>query len=131
MKTFLFSIAAISAFTAFTQQASAYQLETKLSPDPAITGKQTLIVHVKGDNGKTDSSAKISAKAVMPASPDMMEMVSNGKIEKEAAGKYSIKFNLSMGGTWLLNVDVGEGKKLQTFVFEVSTGKPSLKKVKP
>ena len=121
----------ITASLALANQAFAYQLETQLSPDPAIMGKQTLVVQVKGDNGKPDKSAKIAAKAVMPATPDMMEMVSNGKIEKMGPGKFAIKFNLSMEGTWFLNVDVGEGKKLQPFVFEISTGKPGLKKVKP
>jgi hypothetical protein len=120
-----------AAALALASTAFAYQLETKLSPDPAQMGKLTLSLKVKTDKGAVDAKAPVTAKAVMPATKDMMEMVSNGKIEKENPGSYTIRFNISMEGQWFLNIDVGEGKSVENFVFELNTGKPGLKKVKP
>jgi hypothetical protein len=116
---------------ALASTASAYQIETKLSPDPVQMGKLTLSLKVKSDKGAVETKAPVAAKAVMPATKEMMEMVSNGKIETEGPGSYTIRFNISMEGQWFINVDVGEGKSVQNFVYEISTGKPGMKKVKP
>jgi hypothetical protein len=125
------TLLSITATLAFVPCAFAYQLDTKLTPDPAIMGKQALVVQIKDDQGKPDAKAKITAKAIMPATPDMMEMLSTGKIENLGKGKHEVKFNISMEGKWMLNLEVGEGKTAQTFTYEMNTGKPGLKKVKP
>jgi hypothetical protein len=125
----IFTTLALSCLIPAT--AFSFDLETSLSPDPAKMGKQTLVIQLKQDKNKVNSDTPISAKAIMPETHHMAEMVSVGKVEKQGVGKYAIRFNITMEGVWFLHVDVGPEKDKKKFVYEIETGKAGVKKVRP
>ena len=119
MKKILTIIAMLFLSTALVQ-AAAFDKDLKfrttkihLSSDKPIgTGYNTFILELK-QNGKVPQGAKIDVKAFMPAMPGMPAMESKAQGKSLGDGKYEVKLNIAMSGTWQIHIFISptEGKR--------------------
>jgi len=80
-------------------------------PDPLKTGTNSLIVTVADTNGKPLEDAAVKVTLSMPAMPsmNMPAMHVESHLSHEGAGRYRGTGEISMGGTWNVNVSVSRG----------------------
>ena len=119
MKKLLISLLTL-ALSASLLQAVAFEKDAKFrttkihitSDKPLSTGSNVFVLDIKKD-GKVPVGAKVSVKAFMPAMPGMPAMKSQAKAKDLGNGKYEVKLNIAMNGTWQIHVFITptEGKK--------------------
>jgi len=119
MKKLLIIIATLLLTTSVVQ-AAAFDKDLKfrttkihLSSDKPIgTGYNTFILELK-QNGKVPQGAKVDVKAFMPAMPGMPAMESKAQGKSLGNGKYEVKLNIAMTGTWQIHIFITptEGKR--------------------
>lgn len=102
----------------FEKEVKSRGTTVRLSSDKPLTaGSNTLILLVSKET-KVPEGAKVSVKAFMPAMPGMpaMESVTEGK--DLGKGRYEVRLNLSMRGTWQLHIfitpTVGKRSRVKT-----------------
>ena len=98
---------------AFTKTTKHRATKVLISSDkPLTTGTNTFILEIK-KNSKTIQNTQVSVKAFMPAMPGMPAMESKTKAKDLGNGKYEVKLNIAMNGTWQIHIfmDPKEGKK--------------------
>lgn len=115
-----FIILLVSMLVVSSLNAAAFNKDVKFrttkihisSDKPLSVGSNTLILEIKKD-GKIPKDAKVSVKAFMPAMPGMPAMKSKANAIYLGDGKYQVKVNLAMGGTWQLHIFImpTKGKK--------------------
>lgn len=103
-------------------QAAAFEKDAKFkttsihisAQKPLTAGSNELELIIKKDNVLIDD-AKVTVKAFMPAMPGMPAMESKTDAVKIDDGKYSVKLNLSMNGTWQLHIFIApkNGKNMR------------------
>ena len=119
MKKLLIIIATL-LLTTLVVQAAAFDKDLKFrttkihmsSDKPIGTGYNTFILELK-QNGKVPQGAKVDVKAFMPAMPGMPAMESKAQGKSLGAGKYEVKLNIAMTGTWQIHIFITptEGKR--------------------
>jgi len=119
MKKLLIMIAMLFLSTTLVQ-AAAFDKDLKfrttkihLSSDKPIgTGYNTFILELK-QSGKVPQGAKVDVKAFMPAMPGMPAMESKAQGKSLGDGKYEVKLNIAMSGTWQIHIFITptEGKR--------------------
>lgn len=88
--------------------AGPFGVEVSLAPDPPQQKGNTAHVRVTSD-GKPVGDATLAVRYVMPAMGAMAEMRGNADVHKEGDGRYRATFDVPMGGTWSLEIDVAAG----------------------
>jgi len=101
-------------------QGAAFEKEVKSenkivlisSEKPLSVGSNTLILSLS-EEGQALEGTGVEVKAFMPAMPGMPAMKSVAKAIDRGNGKYEVKLNLAMNGTWQLHIFIRpvEGKK--------------------
>lgn len=80
-------------------RAGVWRLGARNAPDPARVGDNTLTVVVRDSSGRPmDGTLELSV--VMEAMGAMPRMVSRGKVTREGAGEFTVKYGLAMAGEW-------------------------------
>ncbi len=100
---------------AFDKDAKFRTTKVHISSDkPLSTGANSLILDIKV-KGKAPKDAAVSVKAFMPAMPGMPAMKYMADAKDLGSGKYKVKLNIAMSGTWQLHIFItpSEGKKLR------------------
>jgi len=100
-------------------QAAAFDKDAKFrntkihisSEKPIGTGTNVLMLDIKKDSKAVN--AKVDVKAFMPAMPGMPAMEFKAKAKNLGNGKYEVKLNIAMNGTWQVHIFITptEGKK--------------------
>jgi len=119
MKTILILLFSLVLSSALLQ-AAAFDKDVKFrttkihisSDKPLTTGSNIFVLDIKKD-GQAPKDAKVSVKAFMPAMPGMPAMKSQAKAKDLGNGKYEVKLNIAMSGTWQIHIFIipTEGKK--------------------
>lgn len=78
-------------------------IKVESNPSPAMMGDTELIFAITDQNGKAIEGASVDVAA---DHTDMSGMGMTGAATDQGNGKYSIKANFSMSGTWKLTVTV-------------------------
>jgi hypothetical protein len=110
--TFMLSATLLEA-SAFSKDAKYRTIKVHItSAKPLSTGKNVLVFDIS-KKGKAPVGAKVAVKAFMPAMPGMPAMTSLAKAKDLGNGKYEVKLNIAMGGTWQIHIFITpkEGKK--------------------
>jgi len=98
---------------AFEKDAKFRATKVHISADkPLTTGSNTFVLDIKAKNIE---GATVKVKAFMPAMPGMPAMQSIAKAKSLGDGKYKVKLNISMSGTWQLHIFISpkHGKKMR------------------
>ncbi len=100
---------------AFQKEAASRDTKVHISSQKQLsTGSNVLMLDIK-KNGKVLSGAKVMLKVFMPAMPSMPAMKSKADAQDLGNGKYEVKLNLSMSGTWQVYIYItpSVGKKIR------------------
>jgi len=113
--TILFSLILGASFL----QAAAFEKDIKFrsikihmsSQKPIGTGTNVFILDIKKDGAAVN--AEVDLKAFMPAMPGMPAMQTKSEAKNLGNGKYKVKTDIAMGGTWQIHIFItpSEGKK--------------------
>ncbi|MCF6330622.1 MAG: FixH family protein [Sulfurimonas sp.] len=118
MKILAIILGAILAFSSLDAAPFVKNIEFKTtkvhmsSQKPLSVGFNTLVLNVT-QKSKAPSGAKVSVKIFMPAMPGMPAMKSTAQAKDLGNGKYEVKVNIPMSGTWQVHIFITptEGKK--------------------
>jgi hypothetical protein len=114
--TMLFLSTAVVQAAAFDKDIKFRTTKIHLSSDKPIgTGYNTFILALK-QSGKVPAGAKVDVKAFMPAMPGMPAMESKVQGENLGNGKYEVKLNIAMSGTWQIHIFITPTKGKKTRV---------------
>jgi nitrogen fixation protein FixH len=91
--------------------AEGFNIRYQSRPDPPESGSNTIEVSVTDRNGAPVTDATVTAVFSMPAMPamNMPAMRSDAPLTHAGNGTYRGTGQLSMGGTWTVNVTVSRG----------------------
>jgi membrane fusion protein, copper/silver efflux system len=99
-------VACRRASPAVEHRAGNLLFRATLDPDPPRQQNNTLELTIEDAQGKPVESAEIAVEASMPG---MAAMSQRASVESRGGGRYRARFDLSMGGTWQLDVTVKSG----------------------
>ncbi len=105
----------ITQAAAFEKTAKHGTTHVYLSSDkPLATGSNILILTLS-EEGTSFADASVRVKAFMPAMPGMPAMESVSEALDIGNGKYEVRLNLAMSGTWQLHIFITplKGKRLR------------------
>ena len=95
-----------------TKQAGEYSVSIKMDKPPSV-GRNDLDIGIQDAKGAGITDATVAVDYGMPAMPGMPAM--NYKTKAELAGKkYKAVLDLSMSGSWTVNVKITKGGKTQS-----------------
>ena len=101
-----------------TKKAGDLTVEVKIDRNPPATGTNNMDITIKDASSKAITDATVAVEYGMPAMPGMPAM--NYKTDAQLKGTtYKAVMNLSMGGSWFINVKVTRADKTQTIKFTV------------
>lgn len=115
----------ISLFAAGSAVA-AMQIEITLKPNPPEAGENSLTIALKDEAGKPIDNAKVDLLIFMPAMGTMPRMDEKAKVIEKSSGTYEAKFDLSMGGTWEMNLNVEKDGNHSLSHHSITTGIPGV-----
>ena len=106
-------IVAAAAHAGAQTQKPAFDITLKTTPNPPVTGKNTVEVSVKDAAGKPVTDADVSATFFMAAMPTMKmpEMKNTVALKHVKDGTYSGAGQVMMAGNWDVTVSVKRGGK--------------------
>jgi len=81
-------------------------LAASLQPEVGRVGENSIVLGLKTENGTPVSGAEISARVHMHAMGAMPAMGGLASVEPVGQGRYRADFELGMGGTWIVEVQV-------------------------
>ena len=99
---------AVTADASAQTQKPAFEITFKTTPNPPVTGKNTIEVTVKDSAGRPVTDADVSATFFMPAMPAMKmpEMKTAVVLKHMKDGMYSGAGQVMMAGSWDVTVSV-------------------------
>jgi hypothetical protein len=103
------------------RKAGNYSVNIKMDKNPPSVGVNSMEIAVTDKGGKPVKDAKVVVEYGMPAMPGMAPM--NYKADAKPDGeKYNASLNISMPGSWSVNVRISvAGKTVSTkFTFDVN-----------
>ncbi len=107
-------------------EAGPFALEAALVPDPAREKGNTLRLRVEDTDSQPVKGAKVRVTYRMPAMGSMQEMRGKADVSEQAGGVYDARFDLPMGGSWMLEVTVEKGERSGEVTFNTTVGTPGL-----
>jgi len=105
--------------------AGPFTVEASLSPDPPREKGNTLHLRITTE-GKPVTGAKLEVRHVMPAMGSMQEMRGTAEVSENKDGHYRARFDLPMGSTWSLEVDVAARGQQGTARYSFTVGRRGL-----
>ena len=100
------------------KKAGEYNVQMTMDKNPPIVGDNHMEIAVKDGGGKAVTDAKVLVNYSMPAMPGMPPM--NYKTDASLqADKYKAKLNLSMSGSWNIEVKITRAGKTETAKFNI------------
>lgn len=92
---------------AYTTQTTAgpFEIAAALEPEPPAQRGNELHLRIR-DDGEPVEGADVQVGYLMPAMGAMPEMRGRAHVEDEGDGRYVALFDLPMGGSWSLELDV-------------------------
>ncbi len=109
----LFLSTSLLEAAAFSKDAKHRSTRVHMSTDkPLTTGKNVFLLTLS-KNGKALDAKSVTVKAFMPAMPGMPAMSSKSVAKKLGNGKYEVRLNIAMSGTWQIHIFITpkSGKK--------------------
>lgn len=103
-----------------------FAVTARFSPDPPRQKGNTLIVTVRDDQGEPVEDAEVSLRYRMPPMGSMQEMKGEADVTSRDEARYEAKFDLPMGGSWELTLDIKKGEQSGEAVFNMTVGTPGL-----
>jgi nitrogen fixation protein FixH len=116
-------IIAVAANAEAQTQKPALDITLKTTPNPPVTGKNTVEVTVKDAAGKPMTDAEVSATFFMAAMPamKMSEMKNTVALKHVKDGMYSGAGQVMMAGNWDVTVSVKRsGREIGSKKFPVT-----------
>jgi hypothetical protein len=106
-----------------TVTAGPFSLTAALDPDPPTQKDNTLVLDVKGADGKPIDDATVDLVWDMPAMGAMAEMKGGAKVSNEKGGRYRAEFDLPGAGSWTLKAAIHgkQGEASQDFTLTVGS----------
>lgn len=105
---------------------AAIQVEMTPKPNPPEAGENTLTIVLKDEAGKSIDNAKVKLLLFMPAMGTMPRMDEKAKVTAKGSGTYEATFDLPMGGTWEINLDVERDGRHTLSHHSITTGIPGV-----
>jgi RND family efflux transporter MFP subunit len=100
--------------------AGPFQLDLTITPDPPAVGANAVAVTVRGSDGKPVEKAAVTVTAAMTTMN--MGATPFSAVPAETPGDYRAKVDLSMAGSWALDVRVAAGGREGRTSFGLTTG---------
>lgn len=97
-----------------------------LDPDAPKEKGNTLDVLLKDPAGKPVEQADVSVTYLMPAMGAMPEMKGKAEVRERGDGLYRARFDLPMGGSWTLSIDVESGERSARAEYSITVGRKGL-----
>lgn len=93
-----------------TPGAQSMQIDLSTDPSPPRKGSNTIIVRLKGADGKPVSGAQVTVAFLMPAMPamGMGSMRAVATLADQGEGVYSRSLQLGSGGTWQVTIAIAQ-----------------------
>ena len=101
-----------------TKTVGDYKVSAEIGKKYPVVGDNIVKISIKDKANKPVKDAKINLLASMPAMPGMPAMSEEGKVKSKGAN-YEGKVNLSMSGSWVVEVTFTIGKKTQKATYSV------------
>ncbi len=115
------------AFTDLGAMASAeVQLEVKLLRDVPQVGENAMKLSLMDAAGKKIEQAKINVELYMPEMGSMPRMEEKAVVKELGGGGYEASFQLSMGGSWEIDIKVERGPTAEVFHYSLTTDIPGI-----
>jgi RND family efflux transporter MFP subunit len=86
--------------------AGELTITTSIQPDPPREHGNRARVEVRRAGGQPVTGAKVHLEYVMPAMGGMQEMRGGADATDDGSGRYTIPFDLPMGGSWTIEIKV-------------------------
>lgn len=110
MKNILITLITL-ALSVSLLQAKAFEQDAKFrttkvhitSEKPLTAGTNVLLLDISKDSKALEES-KVEVKAFMPAMPGMPAMEFKSAAKSLGKGKYEVKLNIAMNGTWQVHI---------------------------
>jgi Cu(I)/Ag(I) efflux system membrane fusion protein len=106
--------------------AGALSVDARIQPDPPRQQDNTLLLEVKGPEGKPVEKADVKVVYSMPAMGAMPEMKGDAKVTPKGDGTYAAEFDLPMGGTWTLETSIGSDQGTGSARYTMTVGSKGL-----
>lgn len=107
-------------------QVGALTVEASLQPDPPRQNGNRVRVQLADSAGSPVNGATVKVTYDMPAMGSMPEMKGSFPATARGAGRYEGGFDLPMGGSWGLFVDVEKGQASATARYSFTVGTSGL-----
>lgn len=109
-----------------TAQAGPFQIEATLAPDPPREKGNVLWLRVQDERGEPVEDAQVNVTYLMPAMGSMPEMRGEADVEAIGDGRYDASFDLPMGGSWRLTIEVEAEERRGNATFTMTVGRSGL-----
>lgn len=110
-----------------TTQAGDLTWSLWLDPDPPRQEGNTLWLEVEDAGSEPVEGAEVSLAYLMPAMGAMAEMRGEGDVQEVGDGRYRVRLDLPMGGTWTLTLRVETGRTAATGEYTLTVGSRGLR----
>jgi Cu(I)/Ag(I) efflux system membrane fusion protein len=111
---------------AVMQIAGPWKISVALDPDPPREQAQAAHVTITDTTGKLVDGADVEVTYDMPAMGAMAEMKSSFKAPSAGTGRHAVTFDLPMGGSWGLWVQVKTNAACAVARYKLTVGQPGL-----
>jgi len=115
-----------STSPAATVTAGAFTIATAMQPDPPRENGNGALVEVRDAEGKPVTGAKVRLDFDMPAMGAMQAMHGGADAKEDGNGRYSVAFDLGMGGSWTISIRVETSLASATARYNLRVGAPGL-----
>lgn len=96
----------------YKKKAGEYNVTITLEKSPSV-GQNDITINIKDDKGKDVTDANVLVEYTMPPMPGMGPMNYKTKADSKG-GSYQARLNLSMAGSWTINVKITKSGKTQS-----------------
>ncbi|MBW3564498.1 MAG: efflux RND transporter periplasmic adaptor subunit [Acidobacteria bacterium] len=87
-------------------RAGDFSVDAALRPDPPRQKGNTMLLTILDPEQKPVEDAEVEVTYLMPAMGAMAEMRGEADVREKGDGRYEAAFDLPMGGSWTLTVDI-------------------------
>jgi Cu(I)/Ag(I) efflux system membrane fusion protein len=111
---------------ALVTEVGGLTLAVGLRPDPPSQKGNGLELRLTDARGNPVEGAQVSVEYVMPAMGAMAEMKGRAEVRERGEGRYRAAFDLPMGGSWTLSLEVQAAEAAASAEYRLTVGNPGL-----